>query len=48
MENGRVAEQGPYDVLKQPGTRFNHLVRSQLLGGSPAFTPLPLEETLDA
>ncbi|GAA5907996.1 ABC transporter ATP-binding protein [Sporobolomyces salmoneus] len=33
MEGGRVAEQGTYDELSREGTRFNHLVRSQLLGG---------------
>ncbi|GAA5922677.1 ABC transporter ATP-binding protein [Sporobolomyces koalae] len=32
MENGRVAEQGTYDELSREGTRFNHLVKSQLLG----------------
>jgi ABC-type multidrug transport system fused ATPase/permease subunit len=32
MENGKVAEQGTYDELSREGTRFNHLVRSQLLG----------------
>ncbi|GAA6033757.1 hypothetical protein JCM8097_004420 [Rhodosporidiobolus ruineniae] len=33
MEDGRVAEQGTYDELAREGTRFNYLVRSQLLGG---------------
>ncbi|BGP12325.1 ATP-binding cassette permease mdl1 [Rhodosporidiobolus nylandii] len=33
MENGKVAEQGTYDELAREGTRFNYLVRSQLLGG---------------
>ncbi|KWU41912.1 hypothetical protein RHOSPDRAFT_12592, partial [Rhodotorula sp. JG-1b] len=31
MEDGVVAEQGTYDELAQEGTRFNLLVRSQLL-----------------
>lgn len=35
MENGRVAEQGTYEELAREGTRFNYLVRSQLLGGAP-------------
>lgn len=35
MEDGVVAEQGTYDELAQEGTRFNLLVRSQLLGGPP-------------
>jgi ATP-binding cassette subfamily B (MDR/TAP) protein 10 len=43
MENGRVAEQGTYDELSREGTRFNHLVRSQLLGGP---TSSALEEGL--
>ncbi|GAA6051924.1 hypothetical protein JCM3770_006579 [Rhodotorula araucariae] len=34
MENGVVAEQGTYDELAREGTRFNYLVRSQLLGGA--------------
>ncbi|GAA6064326.1 hypothetical protein JCM10212_004565 [Sporobolomyces blumeae] len=38
MEHGRVAEQGTYDELAREGTRFNHLVRSQLLGGPPPAT----------
>lgn len=40
MENGRVAEQGTYEELSREGTRFNYLVRSQLLGGP---TPHPVE-----
>lgn len=32
MEHGKVAEQGTYEQLSKPGTRFNNLVRSQLLG----------------
>ncbi|GAA5965493.1 hypothetical protein JCM3765_003305 [Sporobolomyces pararoseus] len=40
MENGRVAEQGTYEELSREGTRFNYLVRSQLLGGP---TPYPAE-----
>ncbi|GAA5862327.1 hypothetical protein JCM1840_004146 [Sporobolomyces johnsonii] len=40
MENGCVAEQGTYDELAREGTRFNYLVRSQLLGGAPA-APAP-------
>ncbi|GAA5991333.1 hypothetical protein JCM11641_004802 [Rhodosporidiobolus odoratus] len=35
MENGQVAEQGTYEELAREGTRFNYLVRSQLLGGVP-------------
>lgn len=38
MEDGVVAEQGTYDELAQEGTRFNLLVRSQLLGGPPVAT----------
>ncbi|POY70519.1 hypothetical protein BMF94_6433 [Rhodotorula taiwanensis] len=39
MEDGVVAEQGTYDELAREGTRFNLLVRSQLLGGpAPATT----------
>lgn len=38
MEDGVVAEQGTYDELAQEGTRFNLLVRSQLLGGVPPIT----------
>lgn len=39
MEDGVVAEQGTYDELSREGTRFNLLVRSQLLGGpAPATT----------
>lgn len=38
MEDGVVAEQGTYDELAQEGTRFNLLVRSQLLGGPPITT----------
>ncbi|GAA5991385.1 hypothetical protein JCM10908_003287 [Rhodotorula pacifica] len=38
MEEGVVAEQGTYDELARDGTRFNMLVRSQLLGGPPAAT----------
>jgi len=37
MENGVVAEQGTYDELSREGTRFNHLVRSQLLGAGPSL-----------
>lgn len=33
MENGKVAEEGTYEELSREGTRFNYLVRSQLLGG---------------
>ncbi|GAA6018263.1 hypothetical protein JCM11491_005128 [Sporobolomyces phaffii] len=33
MEHGKVAEQGTYEELSREGTRFNYLVRSQLLGG---------------
>lgn len=40
MENGLVAEQGTFDELKQDGTRFNHLVRSQFLGGAQARVSL--------
>jgi len=36
MENGVVAEQGTYDELAREGTRFNYLVRSQLLGTTSA------------
>ncbi|GAA6002580.1 hypothetical protein JCM10207_007575 [Rhodosporidiobolus poonsookiae] len=35
MEDGVVAEQGTYDELSREGTRFNYLVRSQLLGAAP-------------
>ncbi|KAK4699123.1 hypothetical protein P7C70_g7144, partial [Phenoliferia sp. Uapishka_3] len=35
MEHGLVAEQGTYEELSREGTRFNHLVRSQLLGSIP-------------
>ncbi|GAA5891870.1 hypothetical protein JCM8208_002918 [Rhodotorula glutinis] len=38
MENGVVAEQGTYDELSREGTRFNYLVRSQLLGAGPSLT----------
>ncbi|GAA5846810.1 hypothetical protein JCM9279_004448 [Rhodotorula babjevae] len=37
MENGVVAEQGTYDELSREGTRFNYLVRSQLLGAGPSL-----------
>ncbi|CEQ38772.1 SPOSA6832_00236, partial [Sporobolomyces salmonicolor] len=40
MENGTVAEQGTYDELAREGTRFNYLVRSQLLGGPPVAAPI--------
>ncbi|KAM0754683.1 hypothetical protein T439DRAFT_321719 [Meredithblackwellia eburnea MCA 4105] len=39
MEDGIVAEQGTYDELSRSGTRFNHLVQSQLLGGVSRPTP---------
>lgn len=32
MEHGVVAEQGTYEQLSRDGTRFNQLIRSQLLG----------------
>jgi hypothetical protein len=35
MENGVIAEQGSYEELKREGTRFNQLVRSQLLSSAP-------------
>ncbi|GAA5855011.1 hypothetical protein JCM8547_002344 [Rhodosporidiobolus lusitaniae] len=35
MEDGKVAEQGTYEELAREGTRFNYLVRSQLLGAAP-------------
>lgn len=35
MEHGLVAEQGTYEELKREGTRFNHLVRSQMLSSAP-------------
>lgn len=41
MEDGVVAEQGSYDELAREGTRFNHLIRSQLLGGPPPTTTRP-------
>ncbi|KAJ8297226.1 ATP-dependent permease MDL1, mitochondrial [Rhodotorula toruloides] len=45
MEDGVVAEQGSYDELAREGTRFNHLIRSQLLGGpTPTTTKAPAEE----
>lgn len=47
MEHGTVAEQGTYDELSREGTRFNHLVRSQLLGSIPIAPQLvePLVQT---
>lgn len=55
MENGVVAEQGTYDQLARQGTRFNDLVKSQLLGISQQFDDVrpnassdaPSEEQLD-
>jgi hypothetical protein len=44
MENGQVSEQGTYEELTQPGTRFNLLVRSQLLSPAPAL----LDTVIDA
>lgn len=44
MENGLVAEQGTFDELKQEGTRFNHLVRSQFLGFGGASAKISLDE----
>ena len=48
MEHGIVAEQGTYDELSREGTRFNHLVRSQLLGGIPTAPPLVVEDLVRA
>ncbi|KAL8286490.1 hypothetical protein RQP46_004507 [Phenoliferia psychrophenolica] len=44
MEHGVVAEQGTYDELSREGTRFNHLVRSQLLGGTAS--PLVVDDSI--
>ncbi|GJN92062.1 hypothetical protein Rhopal_005090-T1 [Rhodotorula paludigena] len=46
MENGVVAEQGSYEELAREGTRFNYLVRSQLLGGPPPATTGTKSEVL--
>ncbi|CDR47255.1 hypothetical protein NBRC10512_002657 [Rhodotorula toruloides] len=49
MEDGVVAEQGSYDELAREGTRFNYLIRSQLLGGpAPTTTKAPAEERVRA
>ena len=41
LEDGRIAEQGTFEQLDQPGTRFRALMQSQLTAPPPAPAAVP-------
>lgn len=46
MDQGVVAEQGTFEELSREGSRFNNLVRSQMLMSSSPLPPPPSSERI--